>query len=64
MSRFFAKYYKIYYIVCGCGFVLILNKWNAIYISILQWIDLWNVSTLKFLCVSFGEHMDAFLMLV
>lgn len=63
VSIFFAKYCKICYIVCDCGFVLILNKCNAIYISILQWIDLWDVSTLRLLCMSFGEHMDAFLML-
>lgn len=40
VSRFFAKHYKVYYIVCGCGFVLTLNKCNATYISILQWIYL------------------------
>ena len=35
VSRFCAKYFKIYYAVCGCGFVLLLNECDVIYTTIL-----------------------------
>lgn len=41
-----------------------LNEFNTISIAILPWIDIWVVSNLRLLCMSVGEHMNAFLRLV